>query len=41
MLPRHFGIGDAPDATVIVDWPDGSRSESVLTAGQTHILRKP
>lgn len=41
MLPRHFGLGDASDATVIVDWPDGSRSESVLTAGQTHTLRKP
>lgn len=41
LLPRHFGLGDATEAQVIVRWPDGSESAHPLTAGRTHLIQKP
>ena len=41
LLPRHFGLGMADTAKVIVDWPDGSRSEGRLDAGKTYEIAKP
>ena len=41
MLPRHFGLGQATQAQVLVIWPDGSRSTHVLAAGRSHLVTKP
>jgi hypothetical protein len=41
LLPRHFGLGDATSADVIVRWPDGTRSEMHLNANRSHLLVKP
>ncbi len=36
LLPRHFGLGQAKQAEVTVEWPDGTTSTHLLAAGQTH-----
>jgi len=39
-LPLHVGLGAAENATVQVTWPDGSRTEKALIAGQSHLIEK-
>jgi hypothetical protein len=41
LLPRHFGLADAAQAEIVIDWPDGSHSTHILDAGQTHVVRRP
>lgn len=41
LLPRHFGLGDAAQAEVSVDWPDGTRSTTVIAAGTRAVVTKP
>ncbi len=41
LLPRHFGLGAATDATITVQWPDGSRSAHLAQAGETYSITKP
>ncbi len=41
LLPRHFGIGAADEADILVTWPDGTRSAAVARAGETLRLTKP
>ncbi len=38
LLPRHFGLGEADQANVMVEWPDGKISTHQLAAGQTHVI---
>ena len=41
-LTQHFGLGDACQATVIIDWPDADRSRQVhrLAAGQRYLIEQ-
>jgi hypothetical protein len=40
LLPLHFGIGPARNATVTVTWPDGSTSELTASAGESYLVEK-
>lgn len=41
LLPRHFGLGDAEQAKVTIEWPDGSKDTHALIAGKIHTIKKP
>lgn len=41
LVARHFGIGDAVSARVSVVWPDGSQTDTTVTAGEIATLTKP
>ena len=40
LLPLHFGLGAADEATVTVVWPDGSQTQRQLTPNQTATLSR-
>ncbi|WP_025056162.1 CRTAC1 family protein [Sulfitobacter noctilucicola] len=39
-LPLHFGLGEATDAAVRVEWPDGTTTQTTVSAGQTVTISK-
>lgn len=41
LLPRHFGLGNAQEAMVTVDWPDGTQTVQSVNAGATYLIAKP
>lgn len=41
LLPRHFGLAEAQEATVIVDWPDGTQTRTSARAGGSYLIEKP
>ncbi len=41
LLPRHFGLGPALEATITVTWPDGTQTQHLGMAGETLLIRKP
>jgi hypothetical protein len=41
LLPRHFGLGAADTATIIIDWPDGTQSRHAADTNQTLRIIKP
>ena len=41
ILPRHFGLKDETSVIVSVLWPDGTRSETELSANKVYVVTKP
>ncbi len=41
LLPRHFGLGDAKQARVQINWPDGTQTKTSLEAGRLYEISKP
>ena len=40
MLPLHVGLGTSEQAQVKVVWPDGSATQTTLSAGARHLIEK-